>query len=86
MSVSQVLVNAAQLLLDAAVVIEGADVSLISADLQRAETQLANLRGAIVNLKNRHNAPTLDVGEPERVKALADGLVDLINLVVAPTV
>lgn len=85
MSVSQVLVNAAQLLLDAAVVIEGADVSLISADLQRAETQLANLRGAIVNLKNRTSAPTLDVGEPERVAALADGILGLINLVTAPT-
>ena len=86
MIVSQVLVRAAQLLLDVAVTLEGVDMSVISADLQAAETQLLNLRSAIVNLKNRHNAPTLDVGEPERVKALADGLVDLINLVVAPTV
>lgn len=86
MILSQVLVRAAQLLLDVAVTLEGVDMSLISADLQAAETQLANLRGAIVNLKNRTSAPTLDAGEPERVKALADGIVDLINLVVAPTV
>lgn len=79
MSVSQVLVNAAILLLDAAVAIEGADMSLISEDLQRAETQAANLRHVITNLKNRSAAPTLDAGEPERLKALADALGELVN-------
>lgn len=79
MTVSQILVRVAQLLLDTAVTIEGTDMSLISEDLQRAETQAANLRNAIANLKTRSAAPTLDAGEPERLKALADALGELVN-------
>jgi len=83
-TLSQLLISTASALLDVAVAIEG-NMSAITEPLQLAETQLANARSAVTNLRSKVSSTnSLEPGEAERVAALAEGLTQLVLLASAP--